>query len=170
MAHVKLERFVDLPGELLEEALEAILAEIAKREGPWRDFALYLNLRDVRLPDIGYIAIPVRVVCQPEVVEASAQRQLRLHIEATRESQAFPVFSGVCAASAIGPSRANVWLDGDYDVPLGILGAAINASLVAGAAKKTLENFLDGIVTACRARIDKQEKDLMRYQLLARPK
>ena len=170
MPHVNIQRSVEFPSALFETALESILEAVAAQQGPWRDFALHLNLDDLGLPDVGHIAVPIHLTSKKEDVVAAAQQQIAVRIEAARHPESFPVFTGALGVNATNASRSTVWFDGTYEVPLNAFGEFIDAIGLRGKAEKVLNNFLDDIITGCDARINKSEQDFMRYQLLWRGK
>jgi hypothetical protein len=162
MTTVRLSRAIQLPQALAYQTAAEILREIARQEQPWRGFALHLDLGDIGLPEVGYIAVPIRMEVGPSPPETA--NQIDLSIEALRSSNAFPKFQGALGADVVGPAAATLWLGGNYDVPLSGLGKIVDATLAHGAAEKSLKNFLDDIARACEARVNKREAELMRYQ------
>ena len=165
VADVRLQRNLKVPPVPAFGALTEILHGIAGQSGNWRGFALHLALGDLRLADFGYIAVPIDVTVGPPRDDAHA---IDLTFRASNHPSAFPTFKGSMGVDAMGPSGAILWLGGGYDVPLNLFGRFLDASLTAGAAQKTLENFLDDIAAACAALVDKREAEYVRYRMFER--
>lgn len=165
MADVRLQRNLKIPPVPAFQAMGEILRGIAARGGSWRGFALHLSLGDLHLPDVGYVAVPVDLTLGQVDSERHA---VAFTFRASRNPGAFPTFEGSMGVDAMGPSGAILWLGGAYDVPLHLFGKFLDASLAAGAAQRTLENFLDDIATACGAQVEKREAEYVRYRMFER--
>ena len=162
MSDVRLQRNLQIPPVPAFRALTEILRAIAAQEGNWRGFALHLALGDLRLADFGYVAVPIDVT----LGQVHADRQtIDLSFRAASHPGSFPTFTGAMGVDAMGPSGAIVWLGGGYDVPLHLFGKLLDASLTAGAAGKTLENFLDDVAAACTALVEKREAEYVRFRM-----
>ena len=92
MPDVRLERTLRVPADPASEALGDLLQAIADQEGPWRGFALHIGLGDLRLPDVGYVAVPIRLKrsrrspTNAESFESAlTRRAFRPHFQASRE-------------------------------------------------------------------------------------
>ena len=72
MPDVRLERTLRVPADPATEALSDLLKAIAGQEGPWRGFALHIALGDLRLPDVGYVAVPIRLSVERDPEERRA--------------------------------------------------------------------------------------------------
>lgn len=161
MPQLAYERAVDFAQDVLRNAITEVLRGIASAQGPWREFVLHVSLSDAGLPDVGYIAVPIRLQCAPAMTD-SAQFQMTLTIEAAKNPGSFPVFNGRCGVDALTPSRSNVWLAGGYTVPMRSFGMFFDATLLHGVAERSLRNFLDDVVAACDARINEREREYLR--------
>lgn len=156
----ELERELRVPPGPASQALEEILRGIAEEQGAWRGFALHVGLADLHLPDVGYVAIPIALTVhkhstQPDGFEVS--------LSAVNSPAAFPTFQGMMCVKADGTSESVLHLDGTYEVPLHLVGRLLDATVVAGVAMRTLENFVDDIAAACAARVDQREAEFVRY-------
>lgn len=161
MPEIELERELRVPTGPASQALEDVLRGIAEQQGAWRGFALHVGLADLHFPDVGYVAIPVALsahkhATQPDWFEVS--------FSAVHSPAAFPTFKGAICAKADGASQSILYLNGTYDVPLNLVGRLLDATLVAGVATRTLENFIDDIAAACTARVDQREEEFVRYR------
>lgn len=163
VSDVRLQCNLKIPPVPAFRALNEILRAIAAQEGNWRGFALHLSLGDLRLADFGYVAVPIALTLG-DVREGGDA--VELTFRAARHPESFPTYKGAIGVDAMGTSGAILWLGGAYDVPLSLFGRFLDASLAAGAARKTLENFLDDVAAACTAWVEKREADYVRYRML----
>lgn len=137
---------------------------IEDQRGDWSEFALYLNFASLGLPDVGYVAIPVRISDVKETLEP--RHEIRFRMCALRSPEAFPVFDGAIGVDATGASNASLWLAGNYEVPLRGLGGLIDQTFAGGPAQKTLENMLNEIAEAIEAHVQQRERANARYRLI----
>jgi hypothetical protein len=163
MPKVDLEKPLNVPAVPARDAASQIFRDIAANAHEWQGFALHLNLGALGLPDVGYIAIPVRLEIAGE--EFEPRHQIRFTIHSRRNAEIFPVFDGSLGVDSSGPSSAQVWLGGEYELPLSGFGAFFDKAVAGRAATQTLENFLSDIAEAIAARVEKRELSLARYRL-----
>lgn len=163
MPKFDLEKPLNVPVAPARATTSQILRDIADNAREWQGFALHLNLGAVGLPDVGYIAIPIRLEIGGE--ESEPRHQIRLTIHARKRAEVFPVFHGALGIDSSGPSSSQVWLAGDYEVPMAGLGAFFDKAVAHNVAAKTLENFLADLADAISARVEKRELALARYRL-----
>lgn len=163
MPKIDLERPLAEPAVPAREAASHILKDIAADANMWQGFALHLNLGALGLPDVGYIAIPVRLEIAGE--ETEPRHQITFTIHARRSAEVFPVFHGALGVDSSGPSSSQVWLGGEYELPMSGLGAFFDKAVARNAAAKTLENLLTDLVEAIAARIERRELAQARYRL-----
>jgi hypothetical protein len=162
MPQVELQRALSVPVVPARQAAHDIMHEIAERRGDWADFALYTELMELGLPDVGYVAIPVRVSISGETAEP--QHELRFRLDAMRSPKAFPTFDGAIGVDGTGPSSGLVWLAGTYEPPVGSLGAMFDQLVARGMAEKSLNTMLDEIGAAVEARVERRELARARYR------
>jgi hypothetical protein len=163
MANVRFSRSLKLPPVLAREALSDILHAIAAGENAWRGFALHVELAAARLPDVGFVAIPIRLKVDPA---QPGINQLRIEIEAAQHPASFPNFGGSIGIDAVGTTSSDsmLWFAGTYELPMGFLGALVDTTLASGIADRCLENFVDDVTRACQARVNKSEAEFARYR------
>lgn len=162
MPDVRLQRALHVPADPAADALGRLLESIADQEGPWRGFALHVSLGDLRLPDVGYVAVPIRLTVEKTVGDG---RAFDIAFASENLPAAFPGFKGrvgVEPATTIGEST--IYLRGAYELPMQIFGRLLDAAFTPGIAEKSLENFLDEIGTACEARVNEREAEFARYR------
>ena len=135
---IELHTSLDIPAGLARNELLQIMKAIHDRRPPYEDAALHVGLHDLRLPMPGEIAVPIEASVQGRPF----QYECTLKIEAANGQKLFPKFEGNVNVSALGDSASELWLQGAYDVPFGGIGAAIDATVMNGAAERSLEAFL----------------------------
>lgn len=162
MAEVRLQRGLHVPADPAADALGALLKSIADQEGPWRGFALHVSLGDLRLPDVGYVAVPIRLSAEKNAGEA---RAFDVAFTSANLPAAFPGFRGrmgLETGNAIGEST--LYLRGTYELPMQIFGRLLDAAFTPGVAERSLENFIEEVGTACEARVNQREAEFARYR------
>jgi hypothetical protein len=136
---IELHASLDVPAELARDELARIMKAIHDRTPPYDGAALRVGLHDLRLPVAGDVGVPI----EADVTERPMQYVCTLKIAASGGAEFFPKFSGSISVSPLGSGASELWLQGEYDVPLGGIGAAIDATLLSGAARRSLAGFLD---------------------------
>jgi hypothetical protein len=164
MAKVELQRPLSVPAVPARSAASFIMHAIEERRDGWEEFALYLDFGAIGLPDVGYVAIPVTISGVKESLEP--RHEIAFTMKARRSPDAFPVFNGAIGVDATGPSQSELWLGGNYDVPLHHLGGLIDRTFAAGAAEKSLDNMLRELAEAIEARVQQRERANARYRLV----
>ena len=162
MAEVRVSRNLKVPPGPALTALAEVLGGVSAREGPWEGFALHVRLGDMHLPDVGYLAVPIRLTAGARDAQTNA---LPVEFEALEHPSSFPRFSGSIGIDATGPSGAILFVAGDYDVPMQLFGTLIDRTIASGVAARTLENLADDLAAAVHAAVDKREAEYARYRL-----
>jgi hypothetical protein len=160
MPDVLLEREVFAPAPLVFAALGEILHGIAEQSGGWKGFAFHVDLGDLRVADVGYVAIPIVL----SIAATRAQTRYEIVISAARHPESFPVFRGVLSVEPH-DSSTKLQMNGSYEVPMSFLGAFVDATLARGIASRTLENFIGDLAVGVAAQIDKRAAEFMRYAM-----
>ncbi len=159
MPTIQLERKLHVPADLAAGVLWDILQAIAGHRGPWRGFALHVGLGDLRLPDVGYVAIPIDL----QVKKADEKDAFQIGFQAANLPSAFPVFTGKLLLEPQEIGESSLHLHGTYELPMQAFGALIDKALVPRVATKSLENFMNEMAVACQARVDQREADYAQY-------
>ena len=95
------------------------------------------------LPGGGQIAVPVRL----RVTYASPRAsRFTLSIRALTSSELYPRFRGVLELTAAGTAATIVALSGEYAVPFGLLGNALDATAARHIAPHGLAGLIDRLV------------------------
>lgn len=166
MAEVNVQHAMRLPPAPALAAVKEVLHEIAAGSGPWHDFPLHVDLRDLGLPDLGYIAVPISIrIGEPREDVPNA---VPLHIEAKRNSEAFPVFDGQIGVDGSGPSLSTMWLAGTYEDPRDRIVAFIDAQMIGKVAELTLRNFVEDVAEGAQREGELSEIAAVRYRLFDR--
>jgi len=164
LPEIRLERTLRVPADSGAVALGELLQAIADQEGPWRGFALHISFGELRLPDVGYVAVPIRL-------QAKKHDDNALLYDITFNSMnlpaAFPTFNGTIGVESAGLGESKLFLRGGYDLPMQIFGKFLDRALTPGLADRSLENFVDEIAAATQARVDRREAEFARYRFYA---
>lgn len=165
MPEIRLQCSLKVPADPAHDALGAILQAIADQEGPWRGFALHISLGDLRLPDVGYVAVPIRLTVAKSANDA---RVFDIAFNAASLPAAFPGFKGSMSAEPSGLGECTLSLTGSYDLPMHFFGKLLDSAMTPGVAGKSLENFIEEIGEACVARVEAREAEYARYRFFTR--
>jgi len=162
---VRLKRSLRIPADLASKALGELLQAIAKQEGPWRGFALHVSFGDLHLPDVGYVAIPIRLTVEKNAKEA---RTFDIRFNAANLPAAFPGFTGTMSVEPGEIGESELHLSGEYELPMQFFGKLLDGALMPNVAALSLETFIGEIVEACQARVDQREAEFARYHFFSR--
>lgn len=160
MPEIRLETKLRVPADLAAGALGSILEDIAGHRGPWRGFALHVGLGELRLPDVGYVAVPIdlQVKKDPKVPDA-----FDVHFSAENLPAAFPVFTGTLTLEPGDLGESSLHLNGSYELPFHIFGKLLDKAMMPHIAEKSLQNFLLEMASACQAHVDRREAEFAQY-------
>jgi hypothetical protein len=161
LPEVRLERPLRVPADQAAQAIGELLAAIANQEGPWRGFALHISLGDLHLPDVGYVAVPIRLKVAKNSKDAHA---FEIAFDAANLPAAFPGFKGGMGVEAGAMGESTLYLRGSYELPLKFFGNLFDAALLPHVAARSLENFIQEIAVAVQARVDQREAEFARYR------
>ncbi len=123
--------------DLVCESLLRVVPAIAQGKPPYDRLALSVTLRDLRIGTTGEVQIPVRTRVQRD----GESWRCALDIQAADRERFFPKFRGRLTVVPVG-EHSELWLEGVYEVPLGSVGALLDATVLRGAAKNSLWKFL----------------------------
>lgn len=165
MAEVRLTRGLRVPADSASEVLGELLQAIAKQEGPWRGFALHVSFGDLHLPDVGYVAVPIRLTVEKNAKEP---RTFDITFNSANLPAAFPGFTGTMSVAPGEIGQCELHLSGGYELPMQFFGKLFDGALMPGVAALSLENFIDEIAAACQARVDQREAEFVRYHFYGR--
>jgi hypothetical protein len=166
VAEVNFERPLRVPADPAAAALGELLQAIADQKGMWRGFALHIALGDLRLPNVGYVAVPIALTASKETDVPAA---FAISFQSSSLPTAFPMFAGrMSVEPRAGIGESTIHLRGAYELPMQFFGKLLDASLTPHLARRSLENFIDEMAAACEARVNQQEAEFARYHFYAR--
>lgn len=154
MTKIRHERSLRVPPLPAADALESLLEDISSGARGFEDFALHLDLASVGFPDVGYVAVPIRLEIREK--RPLPQHAVSFSIHAKRKEGAFPAFEGSMGIRASDDVTATVWLEGGYESP---------PLFPSAAAEATLKNFLEDLGFQIDARVQKRELARTRYAM-----
>lgn len=125
---------VHVPREAASSMLLSSLTRISECPG---SVSLTLHLDDMHVPVSAAVSVPVGIR-----VERETGKPLYITIEALQQSTIFPRFRGTVAVAATSATASVLQLNGEYSVPMGWIGKAVDSSLLRGAAIASLSEFL----------------------------
>jgi hypothetical protein len=157
---IRLQRPLRVPADPAAEALGEMLKAIAGQQGMWRGFALHVGLGELRLPDVGYVAVPIDLTA---VKVDEPPRTFDIAFVASNLPTAFPALAGKMSVEPAGMGESTLFLNGSYELPAKFFGRLLDVALMPSVAQRSLENFVDEIAAACVARVDKREAEFARY-------
>lgn len=123
----------------VRDAAAQIFQAIAEQDPPYDRLSLSVGLRDLHFPLEGEIRVPI----QAYVENRPLRWESHLDIKAVNNSAFFPKFQGTLTVTPVGDDACEIWLQGTYEPPVGPFGAGIDAILLHGAAKASLQKFLE---------------------------
>jgi hypothetical protein len=148
---------IDLTGEIpvaagaVRAVLPEVLGELAQRS---RDGDLSMAVR-LGVPGgapLADVSVPVLLTVAPKL---DADGKIALDVKA-RAGGPFPAFSGTLGVSERAPATTGLSLQGVYEVPLGPIGAALDAGAFHGVAERSLAVLLEKIAAAAHERLGQQ--------------
>jgi hypothetical protein len=128
------------------DATTEILRALGEQRAPYERTLLSIGLRDMHLPMGGEVSVPISADVDPRPL----RWECALRIEAENHQELFPRFEGTLTVTPNGHDACELWLQGSYRPPLGVIGASLNASLLRGAAEASLRAFLDWLAGEVR--------------------
>jgi hypothetical protein len=164
MPDINVQESINLPPGPAFSAVREIIDEIAGDRGRMRNFALHIDLRDLSMPDVGYVAIPVRL--KADAVRDANPTAIPVRIEAKKLPDTFPTFTGEVGIDGTGPSSSTLWLAGSYHLPSDDLSAFITRPMIERIAETTLRNFVDDLSHAVQRKGEHDEIEAVRYRLM----
>jgi hypothetical protein len=121
------------------------------------DLKLSVDMSDLQLPLEGEILVRVR----PQFVQAD-DRTFKAEISASVRKGLYPKFVGTLRLRPAQGKKSVLLLEGNVEIPLGLLGRSVNATLFSGAASKSLQRFLDVLAEAVSAQVKREEEEYAR--------
>jgi hypothetical protein len=99
------------------------------------------SVGELRFPGRINVSVPI----QAKVENRPARWESALHIAAAQNEAFFPTFDGAISVTPDGGNHCELWLQGSYEPPGGVIGKGIDVTVMHGVAEKTLRDFLSSI-------------------------
>ena len=142
---IDLSRPLAIPGPLALDAMLRILRAVDDGVPPYDAVALSLGLAAVRF---GVVSIPVAVASSAK----PSSYECEIVIAAERFPTAFPRFKGTVSISPLRETGSELWLQGEYVAPFGAAGEAVDATVLHGVARQSLDRFVGWLADEITAR------------------
>jgi hypothetical protein len=143
---------LDLPPITVRDALMRVMRSIGEREEPYRDITLAL---DVRGPGHAQLRVPIETT----VVNRPGRWECGVHIEAAQAERFFPTFDGTVSVTPDGGKESEIWLQGQYETPGGIIGKGLDATVLHGFAENSLREFLSWLAGEVKTEVERSERE-----------
>ena len=143
---------LDLPPMTVRDAVMRVMRSIGEREERYRDLTLAVELNG---PGHAQLRVPIEAT----VVNRPGRWECGLHIEAAKSDIFFPTFDGTLSVTPDGGKEAELWLQGSYDPPGGVLGKGLDTILLHGTAEKSLREFLHWLAGEVKTEVDRSEQE-----------
>lgn len=121
------------------EALQRVVREFGTETSSERR-TLSVYLQDLHVGVNGEIRVPVAM----EVAEHPARFESAISIRASADKGYFPTFEGTLSINPVA-EKSELWLQGTYEPPLGVVGALLDRTILHDTARRSLQAFLERI-------------------------
>ncbi len=146
---------VALPAAAVRDAAMRILKAIGERSAPYDHVTMSLGLRDLQIPIDADVSVPIRVGVEPRPLRWEAD----VEIAAANNQRFFPRFHGMLTVTPNGHNACELWLQGSYDLPMGLLGTNIDATILRGNAQTSLQRFLEWLSAEIARNVVETERE-----------
>ncbi|HTZ55489.1 MAG TPA: hypothetical protein VMB20_10545 [Candidatus Acidoferrum sp.] len=156
---VELQVQLPLAFSAARESFTRVVRELGEANGSPERHTLAVYLRDLHVGVRGEIRVPIAV----EIAEHATRFESAISIRAASDKGYFPTFEGTLSISPVA-THSELWLQGTYQPPLGIVGALLDRTLLRNAAHRSLQAFLariaDDITGDEREREERHARDI----------
>lgn len=161
MSGTPIEMYVplELPPVTVRDAVMQVMRAVGDHEERYRDVTLRV---DTNLPGHGQVAVPI----EASIENRPGRWECGIHIAAAKSERFFPTFDGTLSVTPDGRNQAELWLQGAYEPPGGVLGKGLDVTLMRGVAEKSLQEFLSwlaGEVEECVVKTERERLDQARH-------
>lgn len=140
MRPIELHVQMGLPFSAARESFQSVVRELGEATGSPERHTLAVYLRDLHVAVRGEIRVPIAM----EISERATRFECAIAIRAVSDEGYFPTFEGTLSVGPVG-AQSELWLQGAYQPPLGIIGALLDRTLLRNAARRSLQAFLQRI-------------------------
>lgn len=151
---VELYARLDLPPIVVRDALMSVTRAIGNHDERYRHLTLAV---EINAPAHAELRVPVDVT----VVNRPERWECGIHIEATQNDRLFPAFDGVLSVTPDGGKESELWLQGTYVPPGGVLGKGLDVMFLHTSAESSLREFLDWIAGEVKEEVERAERERM---------
>jgi hypothetical protein len=150
MAEVSIAREVPVAATAVRSALRSVLKGLCElsRTG---ELSLAVRLAGRDGATLAEVAVPVNLSVGK--TRRGEDPSIPLEVKPRGPGGLFPVFSGWVEVREREPALTELELRGAYEAPLGVIGVALDATGLRGAAQQSLSALLDRIVDAINDRL-----------------
>ncbi|MHB8140433.1 MAG: SRPBCC family protein [Vulcanimicrobiaceae bacterium] len=141
MKNIELHIELPIPAAAAHDETMALLGALGRSEPPFEDLALALGLRSLHFPIAGEVRIPIAT----HVELAPVHWEATLEINSADHPNFFPRFRGTMTLNALDTNKSELSLQGSYIPPIGSVGDLIDATILHGAAERSLRDLLERI-------------------------
>lgn len=143
---ISVQAAVSRPPDELRAVLDTVLTELQNRpEG----LSLSVDLaRDLQAPVEAALSVPVTLN-----VTREPQDEFSVLIAPAAHRHFYPDFRGTLRVTRARGNSSVVSLRGKYSVPLGALGQTVDTTFLRGAARSSLQRFLDAVIEESARRV-----------------
>ncbi len=143
---------LDLPPVTVRDAVMHVMRAIGERDEPYRDITLAIGLSG---PGNAQVRVPIDTT----VSNRPGRWETGIHLEAKQHERLFPTFDGTLSVTPDGGNESELWLQGSYEPPGGLLGKGLDATVFHGVAENSLKEFLSWLAGEVKAEVERAERE-----------
>jgi len=136
---IELHAALPLASAAARESLLRVMRGISSTSSTDR-LALAVYLGDLHVAVQGEIRVPVEV----SVDDRPVRWEYAIAIRAASDEGFFPTFAGTLSITPVG-TQSELWLQGSYQAPFGMIGALLDRTVLRHAAHRSLQSFLQRV-------------------------
>lgn len=143
---------LELPPITVRDAVMHVMRDIGLHESKYRHLMLSV---DLNIPGHGEIAVPIEATVQ----NRPGRWECAVHLEAAKSERFFPTFDGTVSVTPDGSKEAELWLQGQYVPPGGVVGKGLDVTLLRGVAEQSLRDFLTWLAEEVKEEVVRSERE-----------
>ena len=143
---------LDLPPVTVRDAAMNVTRAVGEQEPRYANLALSAELN---VPGRGHVSVPI----DAKITNRPGRWEAAVRITAAKSENFFPTFDGTLSVTPDGGNNAELWLQGTYVPPGGVLGKGLDATIFRGLAEKSLRDFLNWFAAQVRDEVDRSERE-----------
>lgn len=156
MSHrIELYKSLSAPGNLAYAALRSML-DLGKNSADSAiAHAAALGIQGFHILGDPILQVPIALDAQLVPIRWEAN----IEIAAQRHPSLYPRFSGTLSITPNGIDHSELWLIGDYEAPLGVVGDIVDRTLFRDVAEGSLSDFVGRLSTQIEAQVKKTQAE-----------